>query len=46
MWVFVLFEAFLFTAYFTVYVVSRAQSPDLFLASQAHLERDALPRSQ
>jgi nitric oxide reductase NorE protein len=38
MWVFVLFEAFLFTAYFTVYVVSRAQSPDLFLASQAHLD--------
>jgi nitric oxide reductase NorE protein len=38
MWAFVLFEAFVFTAYFTVYVVSRARSPDLFLASQAHLD--------
>jgi nitric oxide reductase NorE protein len=38
MWVFVLFEALVFTAYFTVYVVSRARSPDLFLASQAHLD--------
>jgi nitric oxide reductase NorE protein len=38
MWAFVLFEAFLFTAYFTVYVFSRAQSPDLFLRSQAHLD--------
>lgn len=37
MWVFVLFEAFVFTAYFTVYVVSRTRSPDLFLESQAHL---------
>lgn len=38
MWAFVLFEAFLFTAYFTVYVFSRAQSPADFLASQAHLD--------
>ena len=38
MWAFVLFEAFVFTAYFTVYVFSRAQSPDLFRASQAHLD--------
>jgi nitric oxide reductase NorE protein len=38
MWAFVLFEAFVFTAYFTVYVVSRARSPELFLASQAHLD--------
>lgn len=38
MWAFVLFEAFLFTAYFTVYVVSRAQSPGSFLLSQAHLD--------
>jgi nitric oxide reductase NorE protein len=38
MWAFVLFEAFLFTAYFTVYVISRAQSPDVFLRSQAHLD--------
>jgi nitric oxide reductase NorE protein len=38
MWAFVLFEALLFTAYFTVYVFTRARSPDLFLASQAHLD--------
>ena len=38
MWAFVLFEAFVFTAYFTVYVFSRARSPDLFLESQGHLD--------
>ena len=38
MWAFVLFEAFVFTAYFTVYVFSRARSPVLYLASQAHLD--------
>jgi nitric oxide reductase NorE protein len=37
MWVFVLFEALVFTAYFTVYIVSRTRSPDLFLESQMHL---------
>jgi nitric oxide reductase NorE protein len=37
MWVFVLFEALVFTAYFTVYVVRRTRSPALFLESQAHL---------
>lgn len=37
MWVFVLFEALVFTAYFTVYIVTRSRSPDLFLHSQAHL---------
>jgi len=37
MWVFVLFEALVFTAYFTVYIVDRGRSPDLFLQSQAHL---------
>lgn len=37
MWVFVLFEALVFTAYFTVYVVSRTRSPGLFLESQAQL---------
>jgi len=37
MWVFVFFEALVFTAYFTVYIVSRSRSPDLFLKSQAHL---------
>jgi nitric oxide reductase NorE protein len=38
MWVFVLFEALVFTSYFTVYVVRRTQSADLFLRSQAHLD--------
>ena len=37
MWVFVLFEALVFTSYFTVYMIRRTQSPDLFLQSQAHL---------
>jgi nitric oxide reductase NorE protein len=37
MWAFVLFEALVFTSYFTVYVIRRTQSPDLFLQSQAHL---------
>jgi nitric oxide reductase NorE protein len=38
MWAFVLFEALVFTSYFTVYVFRRTQSPDLFLQSQAHLD--------
>jgi len=38
MWVFVLFEALVFTSYFTVYVVRRTQSAELFLQSQAHLD--------
>ncbi|MGV0739242.1 cytochrome c oxidase subunit 3 [Mycobacterium syngnathidarum] len=38
MWMFVLFESLLFTAYFSVYLVSRTQSPDLFLQSQSHLD--------
>jgi nitric oxide reductase NorE protein len=38
MWAFVVFEAFLFTAYFTVYVISRTQNVDLYLQSQAHLD--------
>jgi len=38
MWAFVVFEAFLFTAYFTVYVISRTQSIELYLVSQAHLD--------
>lgn len=38
MWAFVLFEAFVFTAYFAVYVFSRARSHELFVASQAHLD--------
>ena len=38
MWAFVVFEAFLFTAYFTVYVICRTQSIDLYLQSQAQLD--------
>jgi nitric oxide reductase NorE protein len=38
MWAFVLFEAFLFTAYFTVYVICRTQNIDLYLQSQAQLD--------
>jgi len=38
MWAFVLFEAFVFTAYFTVYVISRARDLEVFLASQAQLD--------
>ncbi len=38
MWAFVVFEAFLFTAYFAVYVFCRARSPELFLESQAVLD--------
>ena len=38
MWAFVLFEAFVFTAYFGVYVFSRARSPESFLDSQANLD--------
>lgn len=38
MWAFVLFEAFVFTGYFTVYVIHRSWSVDLFLRSQGHLD--------
>ena len=38
MWVFVLFETLLFTGYFSVYLVSRAQHHDLYLRSQADLD--------
>ncbi len=37
MWLFVLFEALIFTAYFGVYLFFRAQNPDAFLSSQSHL---------
>ncbi len=37
MWSFVLFEALVFTGYFTVYIIRRTQSADLFLQSQTHL---------
>src|ERR1700753_2677661 len=37
MWAFVLFETLVFTAYFGFYLFSRAQSPELFVRSQAHL---------
>jgi nitric oxide reductase NorE protein len=38
MWAFVLFEALVFTSYFTVYVVRRSQSPEVFLQAQSHLD--------
>lgn len=38
MWMFVLFESLLFTAYFSVYLVSRTQNPELFLQSQSDLD--------
>jgi nitric oxide reductase NorE protein len=38
MWAFVLFEAFVFTSYFVVYMVCRTRNPDLYLQSQAQLD--------
>ncbi len=38
MWVFVVFEAFLFTAYFTVYMIARTRNIELYLQSQQHLD--------
>lgn len=38
MWMFVLFETLLFTGYFSVYLVSRTQNRDLYLASQGDLD--------
>jgi nitric oxide reductase NorE protein len=38
MWVFVLFETLLFTGYFSVYLVSRAQDHELYLQSQTDLD--------
>jgi nitric oxide reductase NorE protein len=38
MWLFVLFEALLFTGYFSVYLALRTQNEDLFLRSQADLD--------
>ena len=38
MWVFVLFEALVFTSYFVVYVIYRTRSPELYLQSQAQLD--------
>jgi nitric oxide reductase NorE protein len=38
MWAFVLFETLVFTAYFGFYLFYRAQSPELFLRSQAQLD--------
>jgi nitric oxide reductase NorE protein len=38
MWAFVLFEALLFTGYFTVYMVCRTRNPELYLQSQAQLD--------
>jgi nitric oxide reductase NorE protein len=38
MWAFVFFETLVFTAYFGFYLFYRAQSPELFLRSQAQLD--------
>ena len=38
MWMFILFETLLFTGYFSVYLVTRAQNRELFLQSQADLD--------
>jgi len=38
MWVFVIFEAFLFTAYFTVYMIARTRNIEHYLQSQQHLD--------
>ena len=38
MWLFVLFEALLFTGYFSVYLALRTHNADLFLQSQADLD--------
>ena len=38
MWMFVLFESLLFTGYFSVYLISRAQPEELYLRSQADLD--------
>ncbi|MDR2857640.1 MAG: cytochrome c oxidase subunit 3 [Novosphingobium sp.] len=38
MWVLVMIEGLTFAAYFVVYTYFYRQSPDLFLASQAHLD--------
>jgi nitric oxide reductase NorE protein len=38
MWAFVLFEALIFTGYFSVYLFNRAQRPDDFLPYQAFLD--------
>jgi nitric oxide reductase NorE protein len=38
MWAFVLFETLVFTGYFGFYLFYRAQSPELFLHSQAQLD--------
>ncbi len=38
MWLFVLFEALLFTGYFSVYLALRTQNEHLFLQSQADLD--------
>ena len=38
MWAFVIFESFVFTSYFVVYLIFRTQSPELYLQSQAQLD--------
>lgn len=39
MWMFVVFECFLFTVYFVFYMLYRNRTPELFLASQRHLSQ-------
>ena len=38
-WVFVLFEALVFSSYFIVYLIKRVQNPQLYLHSQEHLSQ-------
>jgi nitric oxide reductase NorE protein len=39
MWVFVIFEALVFSSYFIVYMICRVQDPDLYLSSQERLSQ-------
>ena len=39
MWAFVIFEALIFSSYFIIYMVCRAQNPELFLSSQERLNQ-------
>jgi nitric oxide reductase NorE protein len=39
MWAFVVFECFIFTTYFIIYMLYRMRDPELFLQSQRHLQQ-------
>ena len=39
MWAFVIFEALIFSSYFVIYMICRAQSTELFLSSQEQLNQ-------